>query len=53
MRRPGRVGGYAADAAAGAPVIACRKIIRRDIEAVNNHRVGGEAANPTVVEAVY
>ncbi len=34
--------GYAADA-----VIVGSKIIRRESEADNNHRVGGQAANPT------
>ena len=43
---PRRVGGCAADA-----VIVCSEIIRRDIGADHNHRVGGVAADPTYLLA--
>jgi hypothetical protein len=42
-----RVGGSAADAAAGAPVMVIGSAIAPDDFPANHHRVGGEAANPT------
>jgi len=42
-----RVGGFAADAAAGAPVMVTGSEIALDDLAANDHRVGGRAANPT------
>ena len=43
-----RVGGYAADAE-----MVGSQIIRLGIEADNDHRVGGEAANPTPAPSVH